>query len=209
MITEEKIWNLIKLKLIEKPFLEKLAKDMEEFEKQLQDEDDIDMNYWYQYLVKSLLGSVIISDRAQAIIKQMQPSVDENYIETLSNDVAINILFEQWDQFCDECLDPVIKKTAKRLYDGRNISNTGLIATKQEFKAYFNIKGDDKWVQFESAHGKSYYYRRIRDRYVEITYSNGNEDVGEQIRFPFKPKEYEKYENKIKRKIKAAQKSPS
>jgi len=206
MITEKKLRNLIRL--IEKPFLEKTVKDMEKFENQLQDEDEIDWNYWYQYFVKLLVGSAIISERAQTVISQTQPYVKEEYIDTLSNDVAMDILFEQWDKFCEECLDPAIKRTAKRLYDGRNIGNTGLITSKQEFKAFFNVKGDSKWIQFESGHKKFYYIRRIKDRCVVLKYSAGSIDsanIEEQIKFPFKPEEYEKFEKKIKQRVKAIQ----
>ena len=146
----------------------------------------------------------LFSKRVDAIIRQMGPSVKEDYMDTLKSDVEKDILFEQWDKFCEEWLDPAIKRTAKRLYDGRNIASTGMITSKQEFKAYYNIKGDTKWIPIDLGQKKLHYYRVIRDRCVGLKYYyNACEEIEEKIKFPFTPEEYEKFEDRIKKKVMA------
>ncbi len=84
-----------------------------------------------------------------------------------------------------------------------------MITSKQEFKAYYNIRGDLKWIPIDIGHKKLHYSRIIRDRCVGLAYyCNGSEEIEEKIKFPFKPEEYENFEEKIKRKAVAVAKLP-
>ncbi len=144
MTTQEKIEILI-------PLLENADKDIDSYRNAMLDTPqnaNAETVKWYKHFIKLLVGETIIAERTKTVLENLQPPLEESYINTLIQEVTSSIIFEQCDKIYNESVDPAIKRTAKKLYNSKKIKSSNMITTKKEFKLYYNLKRDSRLIWY-------------------------------------------------------------
>ena len=157
---------------------------------------------WFKGCVISLFAKTIMHDRAKEQIESLNLSIEPKRQEAFIDKVCSDSLLHYEDKIWDKALNSIIKNIAKNEWARMEAGPERKISSPQQFKAYYNVKGDYKWLSWnqEGENKMDFdYIREITPKSVKYSFTGkDNAERTFKLDFPFTTDEYDDFMVKVR-----------